>query len=89
MLVRLWAAVVAMEVAALLVALWTFGWPVLLVGVPLLVGTLILFAVVRLSEGPRRRLRSHRATRSDPTWSDPDGAVPGGLMSGFFEPVRW
>jgi len=36
--------------------------------------------VVRASEAPRRRLHEHRATR----W-DPDAAVPGGLMSGFFE----
>lgn len=81
--VRLGAAVVAMEVAALLMALWAFGWPVLLVGAPLLVGTLILFATFGLSQGPCRWLQRHRAAR----W-DPEAAVPGGLMSGFFEPAR-
>jgi len=80
--VRLWAALVAMEVAALVVALWAFGWPVLLIGAPLLVATLILVVALRLSEGPRRRLREHRATRFDPK-----AALPGGLMSGFFEPA--
>jgi hypothetical protein len=77
---RLGAAVVAMETVALVLALWAFGWPVLLVGALLLVGTLLVLAVVRLSEVPRRRLQEHRAGR----W-DPEAAIPGGLMSGFFE----
>jgi predicted anti-sigma-YlaC factor YlaD len=79
-LVRLGAAVVAMEAIALVVALWAFGSAVLLAGAPLIVGTVILFAVVGLSEGPRRLLREHRATRFDP-----DAVQPEGLMSGFFE----
>jgi len=77
---RLGAMVVAMEVAALAVAYAYFGWPVLLIGVPALVGTVFVLLVVRASEGPRRRLHEHRAAR----W-DPDAALPGGLMSGFFD----
>ena len=48
------AAIVAMELAALVVAVLAFGWPVLLVGAPLLVGTLIVLAVVRLGEAVRQ-----------------------------------
>lgn|GEM_PF-3013488 len=80
MLVRLGMAVLAMEAMALIVALLAFGWPALLVGGPLLVGTVVALVVVRLSEGPRRRLQERRATR----W-DADATLPGGLMSGFFE----
>ena len=79
-MVRLGALVVAMEVAALAVACAYFGWPVLLIGAPTLVGTVLVLLFVRASEGPRRKLQEHRAAR----W-DPDAAVPGGLMSGFFE----
>lgn len=79
-MVRLGAAIIAMEVAALAVAYLAFGWPVLMVGAPLLLGTVLVLVVVRVSEGPRRRLQEHRATRWDPT-----ATVPGGLMSGFFE----
>ena len=79
-MVRMGAAVIAMEGAALAVAYAYFGWPVLLVGVPVLVGTILVLLFVRASEGPRRKLHEHRAAR----W-DPDAALPGGLMSGFFE----
>ncbi len=82
MSVRSGAAVVAMEVIALLVALLAFGWPVLVVGVPLLLGTAILFVTLRLSVRPRRWLHARRAGR----WED--APLPGGLMSGFFEIPR-
>jgi hypothetical protein len=75
--------VVAMELAALLVAYVYFGWPVLLIGAPAIVGTIVALLVIRASEAPRRMLQEHRASR----W-DPDAAVPGGLMSGFFEVSR-
>lgn len=75
--------VVGMEVAAVAVAVLAFGWPVLLVGVPLLVGTLIVLAAVALSEKPRRKLEAQRATRFNP-----EVAAQGGLMSGFFEIPR-
>lgn len=77
---RMGAAVVGMEAAALLVAVLAFGWPVLLVGVPLLVATLVALLVIRLWDVARRRLERRRAARWETT------AVPsGGLMSGFFE----
>lgn len=82
-MLRLGAMVVAMEVAALAVAYAYFGWPVLLIGVPALVGTVFVLLVVRASEGPRRKLQEHRAAR----W-DPEAALPGGLMSGFFDPSK-
>ncbi|WP_345606206.1 hypothetical protein [Pseudonocardia adelaidensis] len=74
------ATVVAMELAAGLVAYGYFDWPVLVIGVPVIVLTLIALLVVRASEAPRRILQEHRASR----W-DPNAALPGGLMSGFFE----
>lgn len=77
---RMGSVVVGMEVAALLVAYLAFGWPVLLIGAPLLVGTVLMFAMLRVSETPRRRLQERRAAQ----W-DPAAALPGGLMSGFFE----
>lgn len=75
--------VVAMELAAVLVAFAYFGWPVLLIGAPAVVGTVMVLLFVRASEAPRRILQAHRAAR----W-DPDAALPGGLMSGFFEVSR-
>jgi hypothetical protein len=78
---RVGAAIVAMEVAALAVGYWAFDLGALLVGAPLLMGTVLVLIVVRASEAPRRRLHEHRATR----W-DRDAELPGGLMSGFFEP---
>jgi hypothetical protein len=80
---RMGAMVVAMELAAVLVAYGYFGWPVLVIGVPVIVLTLTALLVVRASEAPRRLLQAHRASR----W-DPDAALPGGLMSGFFEVSR-
>jgi hypothetical protein len=77
---RMGAMVVGLELAAVLVAYGYFGWPILVVGVPVIVLTLIALLVVRASEAPRRLLQEHRASR----W-DPNAALPGGLMSGFFE----
>ncbi|MFC4946859.1 hypothetical protein [Pseudonocardia sp. GCM10023141] len=74
--------VIVLEAVAVAVAVLAFGWPVLLVGVPLLVGTLIVLVVVGLSEGPRRKLAAHRAARHV------EPAPQGGLMSGFFEIPR-
>jgi hypothetical protein len=83
-MLRLGAAVIAMETVALTVAFLTFGWPVLLVGAPLMVGTVLVLLVVRLSEAPRRRLQAHRAAQWAETHRDSE-AVQRGLMSGFFE----
>jgi hypothetical protein len=77
---RIGAAIVGMELAALIVAVLAFGWPVLLVGAPLLVGTLVALAVVRVWELVRRGLERRRSRR----W-DQSAALPDGLMSGFFE----
>ena len=60
---RLGAAVVGLGLAALVVAYLFFGWPVLLVGVPALVGVALVVAAVVVSETPRRKLEEHRATR--------------------------
>lgn len=73
------ALVVAMEAVAVLVAYLSFGRLVLLIGGLLFVGTLLVLAVVRASEGPRRRLEQRRDARWEP------GPVADGLMSGFFE----
>jgi hypothetical protein len=75
--------VVGLELAAMLVAYGYFGWPILVVGIPVIVLTVVALLVVRASERPRRMLQEHRAAR----W-DPDAALPGGLMSGFFEVSR-
>jgi hypothetical protein len=80
---RMGAMVVALELAAVLVAFGYFGWPILVAGVPVIVITVIALLVVRASEAPRRKLQEHRESR----W-DPDAALPGGLMSGFFEVPR-
>jgi hypothetical protein len=80
---RMGATVVALEMVAALVAYGYFGWPVLVIGVPVIVLTVIALLVVRASEAPRRILQEHRASR----W-DPNAALPGGLMSGFFEVSR-
>jgi hypothetical protein len=69
-----------MGVAALMVAYLSFGWPVLLIGVPALVAVGLVVLAVLASEAPRRKLAEHRATRFDPS-----AQIPGGLMSGFFE----
>jgi hypothetical protein len=80
---RMGAAVVVLELVALVVAYGYFGWPVLLIGAPALVGTVLVLVFVRASEAPRRVLHAHRAAR----W-DPNATMPGGLMSGFFEPNK-
>jgi ABC-type transport system involved in cytochrome bd biosynthesis fused ATPase/permease subunit len=81
-LVRVGAAVVVMEIVAVVLAWLEFGWPVLVVGAPLLLGTVILFVAFRITQPARRALRARRADRFA-------GVAPtGGLMSGFFEPVR-
>lgn len=80
MVVRLGLTVVALQVVAFAVAVWAFGLPAAVIGAPLLLATVLVLALVRLSEGPRRRLAARRAAR----W-DQDAAEPGGLMSGFFE----
>ncbi|MGH3585946.1 MAG: hypothetical protein ACRDQ0_06450 [Pseudonocardia sp.] len=79
-MLRSGAIVVALELVAIVVAFGYFGWPVLVMGVPVLLGTLLVFVFVRAYEWPRRRLQAHRASR----W-DPNATVPGGLMSGFFD----
>ncbi|MBL8928448.1 MAG: hypothetical protein JNM77_19795, partial [Pseudonocardia sp.] len=61
------AAVVGLGLAALVVAYLFFGWPVLLVGVPALVGVALVVAAVVVSETPRRKLEEHRALRFDPS----------------------
>jgi hypothetical protein len=77
---RLGAAVVGMGLAALVVAYLSFGWPVLVLGVPAFLAVGLVVVAVLVSEAPRRRLEQHRATRFDPS-----AQLPGGLMSGFFE----
>lgn len=72
--------VVGLGLAALLVAYMAFGWPALVAGVPLLVGTVLVVIAVLASEGPRRRMAEQRAARFDP-----NAQLPRGLMSGFFE----
>ncbi len=79
-MLRMGVLVVGLELAAVLVAYGYFGWPILVIGVPVIVLTLVALLVVRASEAPRRMLHEHRASR----W-DPNAALPGGLMSGFFE----
>ncbi|MCW0213560.1 MAG: hypothetical protein OJJ54_09385 [Pseudonocardia sp.] len=77
-------AVIAMEFVALVVGYLAFGWPVLVVGAPVIVGTALVLLVAHLSEGPRRRLAELRASRRE----QPRPAQ-GGLMSGFYElPVQ-
>jgi hypothetical protein len=82
--VRMAGAVIAMEVVALVVAYLAFGWPMLVVGTPLIVGTALVLLVVHVSEEPRRRLAAFRAgRRKQPR------PPQGGLMSGFYElPVQ-
>ncbi len=80
---RLGVAVVGMGFTALVVAYLSFGWPVLLIGVPVFVAVAVIVAAVWASEKPRRKLEAHRATRFDPS-----AQLPGGLMSGFFEAPR-
>lgn len=78
-MVRVGAAVVAMEVAALALATLVFGWVALVVGAPALLATGVVLTALRVSRGPLRRLQERRASR----WEQ-DGPEQGGLMSGFF-----
>ncbi|MFP5069211.1 hypothetical protein ACLFMI_06050 [Pseudonocardia nantongensis] len=88
---RLAGAVVGMAAVALAVAYLGFGWPVLVLGGPLLVGITTTVAVLVLTEGPRAVLRERREGRAEPDspWraaaerGEPSGS---GLMSGFFDP---
>lgn len=91
MVTRLAGAVVGMATVALVVAYLGFGWPVLLVGGPLLVGIATTVAALVLTERPRALLRERREARAEPaspwrTAAERDEHVDaGGLMSGFFE----
>lgn len=87
---RLAGAVVGMAAVALVVAYLGFGWPVLVLGGPLLVGITITVAVLVLTERPRAVLRERREGRPGPGSPWRDAAERGeptdsGLMSGFFE----
>jgi hypothetical protein len=76
---RMSALVIGMEVAAVLVAYLAFGWPVLLIGAPALVGTVVVLLGVHAGEKRRARLEQERVARGEPA------PVPDGLMSGFFQ----
>lgn len=80
---RLGVTVVGMGFVALVVAYLFFGWPVLLVGIPAFIAVDLVVVAVLASEAPRRRLEAHRAARFDPA-----AQIPGGLMSGFYEPDK-
>lgn len=82
--VRVGAAVVAMEVAALLLATSAFGMAALVVGTPVLLATVLVLAGLWVAREPLRRLQERRAALFDQ-----DGPERDGLMSGFFElPAR-
>ncbi|WP_232661355.1 hypothetical protein [Pseudonocardia sp. TRM90224] len=88
-MLRLGFAVIGLEVAALVVAVLGFGWPVLLIGGPLLLGTVLVLLVCWLLTVPRRKLQEHRANRWAEANADVAAAPQRGLMSGFFEiPVQ-
>lgn len=72
---RMSALVIVMESLAVLFAVLLFGRPVLIIGGPALVATILVLVAVQLAE--RRRIRREQAVAAVPT-------VPGGLMSGFF-----
>ncbi|BBG05511.1 MULTISPECIES: hypothetical protein [Pseudonocardia] len=82
-------AVIGMAAVALVVAYLAFGWPVLLVGGPLLVGVAITLLALVLTERPRQVLRERRAALAgDSPWrqaAERGEPSAGGLMSGFFE----
>ncbi|MBW0116619.1 hypothetical protein [Pseudonocardia abyssalis] len=77
---RVGAAVVAMEVAALALATLSFGLVALVVGTPVLLATVLVLVGLWVSRRPLRRLQERRAAGFDE-----DGPERGGLMSGFFE----
>ena len=74
---RMSALLIGMESVALVVAYLAFGWPVLLPGAPVLVGTAVVLLAVCLAE----RRRAARVQAVAPTGREP---VQPGLMSGFF-----
>lgn len=86
---RLAGVVIGMAVGALVVAYLGFGWPVLLLGGPLLVGVAITVMVLVLTERPRALLRKRRAAvTGDSPWRsavERGDHADNGLMSGFFE----
>lgn len=83
-MVRVGAAVVAMEVAALALATLWFGLVALVVGTPMLLATVLVLVALWVSRHPLRRLQERRTAQFEP-----DGPERGGLMSGFFEvPAR-
>lgn len=79
-MVRVGAALVAMELVALLLAVAAVGPVALVVGGPVVVATWVGIAVVWASRRPLARLQERRAAR----WAD-GTPEQGGLMSGFFE----
>ncbi|MDN5918470.1 MAG: hypothetical protein L0I76_25790 [Pseudonocardia sp.] len=86
---RLAGVVIGMAACALLVAYLAFGWPVLVVGGPLLVGVATTLVVLAITERPRRALLDRRSglTGESPWRTAAErGENPSvGLMSGFFE----
>lgn len=83
---RLAGAVVGMATLALVLAYLVFGWPTLVLGVPLLVGITITVGVLVLFERPRTLRRDHTPSGSPWRTAVERGERPGnGLMSGFFE----
>lgn len=76
---RMSALLIGMESTALLVAYLAFGWPVLIVGAPVLVATALVLLVVHVDE----RRRAQRAAVL-PVAQLPDHPPSPGLMSGFF-----
>ncbi len=79
-MVRVGAALVAMELVALLLAVAAIGPVVLVVGAPVVVATVVGLVAAWAGRGALRRLQQRRAAR----WAGV-APVPGGLMSGFFE----
>ncbi|WP_224387602.1 hypothetical protein [Pseudonocardia sp. ICBG1293] len=83
-------AVIGMAAGALLLAYVVVGWPILVVGGPLLVGVALTVGILVLTERPRALLAERRAATQGGTspWqaAGPGHEQPGsGLMSGFFE----
>ena len=74
---RLGAAVVAMQVTALVLSTVVFGWPAAVVGLPLLLGTVLVLLTVWAVRRPVQKLQERRATR----WEQ-ESPASGGLMSG-------
>jgi hypothetical protein len=84
-MLRLWTVVLAMEVVAVAAAVWVFGYLVLLIGAPLIVATVCVLVVARVSDTARAR-RQARAESERTVVFHP---VPqAGLMSGFFTPTK-